>query len=317
MSISAHSRRTALITGSAGQIGQKISEHLSSQSKQSIGLYRNQLPKAINNFLPLCADLLTADSIAPALKSTDTVIHLAWQGGVLGSTNLQQFKPTDAQIQLSSNVLMTQNIVRTMERAQAQKIIFLSWVGVERSAQNTMLREKYWAENIILNSNIPEKIIIRAGVIGTGLQESEFIKAAAAISKLPLILPLPRQVEGIVLTTIKDILSAIDDALKQKPQGGGCKIIDLTSTKPLSGASIVTALESKVWGKNRLTIGGVVGDVIFKWAEGKFGAAKPNEPRLTDFFRVSKITQTHAVDGLPPVVFGIESGQKTEAINAI
>lgn len=317
MSQSSHSRRTALITGSAGQIGQKLAEHLSEQGKQCIGLYRNQLPKGLNNFLPLCGDLLSADSVTAALKSTDTVIHLAWQGGVLGSPNLRGYAATDAQIQLSSNVLMTQNIVRAMERANAQKIIFLSWVGVGRGTTSTLLREKYWAENIILNSNIPEKIIIRAGAIGTGLGDSEFIRAAAAFSKLPLILPLPSQVEGIVLTTLKDILWAIDEALKQKDSAGSCKIIDLTSTAPLSGASVVTALESKVWGKKRLTIGGYVGDVLFKWTEAKFGAAKANEPRLSDFFQASRITQDQPVAGLPPIVFGIDRGHKTEPVNAI
>ncbi len=310
-------RRAALITGSAGQIGQKISAHLAGQEKQTIGLYRNQLPKALNNFLPLCGDLLQADSAAAALKSTDTVIHLAWQGGVLGAQSLQGHVPTDSQIQVSNNVVMTQNLVSSMERAHARKIIFISWVGVDRTAKSAVLREKYCAENIILNSNIPEKIIIRAGAVGSGLADSDFIKTASAIARLPLILPLPREKEGIVLTTIQDIVMAVDDALKSRDVGSYCRVIDLTSTEPLSGASIVSALESKIWGKKRLTVGGVIGDVLFRWAEARFGAAKATEAKLSDYFEASTVAKKPPVIGVPPVVFGQERGRKIEPINAV
>lgn len=310
-------RRAAFITGSAGRIGQKISEHLASQGKHAIGLYRNQLPKALNNFLPLCGDLLQADSAMAALKSTDTVIHLAWQGGVLGAHSLQGQTPTDAQIQVSPNVLMTQNLVRAMERSHARKIIFLSWVGVDRAAKSLVLREKYWAENLILNSAIPEKIIIRAGVISSGVHDSEFLKAAVPISKVPLILPLPQKRTGIVLTTVQDTLAAIDDSLRIKDTSSYCRIIDLTSTDPLSGADIISALESKIWGKRRLTIGGALGDILFRWAESRFGAAKSTEPRLSDYFDAGTVEKRPPVEGVPPVIFGQERGQKTSAANAL
>jgi nucleoside-diphosphate-sugar epimerase len=317
MTSSSSNRRTAFITGSAGQIGQKISEHLSSQGKHAIGLYRNQLPKALNNFLPLCGDLLQPDSAMAALKSTDTVIHLAWQGDVLGAPSLHGHYPSDAQIQVSSNVVMTQNLVRAMERSNARKIVFLSWVGVDRSANSTVLREKYWAENIILNSSIPEKIIIRAGVISGGLSDSGFIKAAASLAKMPLILPLPQKLGGVVLTTVQDILLAVDDALKIKDSGSYCRIIDLTSTEPLSGAAIISAMESKIWGKRRLTIGGSIGDILFRWAESRFGAAKSSEPRLSDYFNAGTVEKKPPVEGVPPVVFGQERGQKMTPVNAL
>ena len=85
MSTNHNSRRTALITGAAGELGQSICAHLAAEGKQIIGLYRKKLPKAHKNILPLCCDLNTVESLVAPLKSTDTVIHLAWQGGVLGS----------------------------------------------------------------------------------------------------------------------------------------------------------------------------------------------------------------------------------------
>lgn len=318
MSAHHNSRRAALITGAAGDLGQRICEHLASQGKNIIGLYRNRLPKAHKNMLPLCCDLNAADSIVAPLKSTDTVIHLAWQGGVLGSSRKNGAEISDEAVRNSENVNLTRNIVQAMERANAEKIIFISWVGVDRRSDNVMLREKYWSENIIINSAIPEKIIIRAGVIGTGLMDSEFYKSAGVLAKIPLILPLPRKIEGVVLTTLKDVLWGVDQAIK--PGQGhdvGCRIIDLTSTTPSSGASVLEAMDTKAWGHRRLVIRGILGNALFRLTEGKFGTAKPGEAKMTDFFAASTICSKSPAQGLPAMTFGSSQGHKTDLINAL
>jgi hypothetical protein len=268
--------------------------------------------------LPLCCDLNAAESIVAPLKSTDTVIHLAWQGGVLGSCRKDGVEVSDEAVRTSENVNLTRNIVRAMERANAQKIIFFSWVGVDRRADNLMLREKYWSENIIINSTIPEKIIIRAGVIGTGQMDSEFYKAASVLAKIPLILPLPRKIEGIVLTTLKDVLWGVDQAIKPSHEkDSGCRIIDLTSTSPSSGASVLEAMDTKAWGHRRLVIRGIIGNALFRLTEGKFGTAKPGEAKMTDFFAASTMCSKSPAQGLPPMTFGNSQGHKTELINAL
>jgi nucleoside-diphosphate-sugar epimerase len=307
-----------LITGAAGGLGQKICEHLAGQGKNIIGLYRNRLPKAHKNMLPLCCDLNAAESIVAPLKSTDTVIHLAWQGGVLGSCAKNGMDTTDEGIKAAENVLLTRNIVRAMERANAQKIIFLSWVGVDRRADKVMLREKYWAENLIINSTIPEKIIIRAGVIGTGQIDGELYRAAGILAKIPLILPLPRKMEGIVLTTIKDLLWAIDQALTTKPgKDSGCRIIDLTSTSPSSGSKVLEAMDTKAWGHRRLFLRGIIGNALFRLTEKKFGAARPGEATVSDYFAASTMYSKPAAEGLPPTSLGSAQGHKTDLINAL
>ena len=322
MSNQPNSRRTALITGAAGLLGQKVSEHLSGQGKNIIGMYRNRLPKAHKNLLPLWCDLNSTDTIVAPLKSTDTVIHLAWQGGILGATKGQINKTgadlSDEGIQASVNVTTTLNLIRAMERAKAQKIIFVSWVGVDKRASSVMLREKYWAESVVINSAIPEKIIIRAGVIGAGLAESDFLRAAAAMSKLPFILPVPRKMEGVVLTTLSDFFWAIDESLKPMANGiSPCRIIDLTSTTPTSGANIVAALDLRFRGKRSLKIGGAVGDMLFRWTESKFGTSGSSEAKITDYLSASKISVNVPGDGLPPIVTGKDAGNKTNIGSAL
>jgi nucleoside-diphosphate-sugar epimerase len=322
MAASPNNRRTALITGAAGQLGHKVAEHLSSQGKNIIGLYRNKLPASHKNLLPLWCDLQATETIVAPLKSTDTVIHLAWSGGVLGSTKLAPYQRdhdvTDEKIQASPNVTTTRNLIKAMERANSQKIIFVSWVGVDKRATSVLLREKYWAENLVINSSIPTKIIIRAGIIGAGLSGSDFLRAASSVGKIPLFLPVPRNIDGVVITTLPDFIWAIEEALKvQEGAPQSCRIIDLTSTSPSSGASIVAALDLKSRGKRSLKIGGVVGDMLFRWTEKKFGTTNPSDSKLTDYLDASKVSVTVPADGLPCIVTARDAGNKIEVGSAL
>lgn len=318
MSIVATPKRAALITGVAGTIGSKIADHLAGQNKQLIGLYRNKLPSSHKNVLPLCSDLMSTDSIHAPLKSTDTVIHLAWQGGVLGASSSRIIDSTEEHIRSSQNVMMTINLVRAMERVNARKIIFLSWVGVDRKASSTMLREKYWAENAVINSSIPEKIIIRAGILGGSGMETEFFKAADSVTRMPIFLPLPRSADGLVLTTMKDIFWAVDEALKvSSGQEAYCRVVDLTSTTPTTGAELLAAMDSKKRGKQRLTLGGFFGDLLFRWAVKKFGTAKINEPRITDFFVAGKLVEKSPAAGIPATRLGMHIGHPTDVASAL
>lgn len=310
-------KRAALLTGAAGQIGQKISDYFAGKNKSIIGLYRSQLPKAHKDFLPLCCDLTNSDAIVAPLKSTDCVVHLAWQGGVLGSNKFRGKKPSDLEIRNSYNVNITKNIISAMEKSGTRRIVFLSWVGVDRNSNSIMLREKYWAENAIINSNIPEKIIIRAGLVAKGLNENPFFKAANKFAKIPMFLPLPKNISGVVMTTLDDIIWSIENAMKiEENDQVGCRVVDLTSTAPESAASIVSAMDTKVWGKRRLTIGGLVGDALFKFTDRNLGRSKSESATLSDFFEASSIPSKCPAEGLPPTVIGKNVGHKVEIKNA-
>ena len=311
-----------MITGAAGQLGQKVAEHLSAQGKNIIGLYRNRLPTAHKNLLPLWCDLNATETIVAPLKSTDTVIHLAWQGGVLGSAKAATFQHgleiSDEKIQASPNVTTTRNLIRAMERAHSQKIIFVSWVGVDKRATSVMLREKYWAENCVINSAIPIKIIIRVGIVGAGLPDSDFVRAAASVRKIPLLLPVPKNINGVVLTTLPDFIWAIDEALKVvDSKAAGCRVIDLTSTIPSTGASIVAALDFRSRGKRSLKVGGAVGDILFKWAERKFGNTRLAESKITDYLEASTVAVSIPGEGLPAITTAKDAGNKIAVASAI
>ena len=312
MSSPQHHRRAALITGAAGRLGQMLCDHLAGQGKSIIGLYREKLPKAHKNVLPLCCDLQNIESLIAPLKSTDTVVHLAWQGGRPGGTT--QFNLNGDQLaQESLNVAITKNILSAMERAGAKRIIFLSWVGVDRHADQALLRQKYWAENAIINSTIAEKIIIRAGLINSNDHVGEFTRAAGMIAKFPLLLPLPKGHDGVVITTIPDILTTIADVVKTPSKNESyCKIIDLTSTNPSAGASILRTIDEKIWNKKRIYMSGMIGEWFYQCLENKMGFHRATEPRLRDYFNAATLPCRSPAEGLPGTPYGLTAGQKTE-----
>jgi uncharacterized protein YbjT (DUF2867 family) len=316
MSISQHHRRAALITGAAGRVGQQICASQAGQGRNIIGLYRENLPKAHKNVLPLCCDLRQIDSLVAPLKSTDTVVHLAWQEEFHAPNPAP--KNPEIYARESLNVIMTQNLIHAMERAGTKRIIFLSWVGVDRHAQHSTLRQKYWAENAIINSQIPEKIIIRAGLISSREHIMELTRVAGVIAKWPLLLPLPKEFQDVVVTTMSDIVQTINEVLKSpSAPEAQCRIIDLTSTQPVAGARILGALDVKIWNKKRLHIGGFIGQWLYRCLESKFGLGRFSEPRLRDYFTAATLPGRAPASGLPGTSFGVSAGQKQDILQAI
>ena len=115
---------------------------------------------------------------------------------------------------------------------------------------------------------------------------------------------------------------AIDSALKGTKEKdaqheSGSRIIDLVSTDPTSAAHIVAAMDTKVWQKNRLSLGGFIGDILFKWSERKFGAVKQTEPTLSMFFEASTLGRKEPAEGIPVVSIGTEMGHKVDVSGAL
>ena len=155
-------------------------------------------------------------------------------------------------------------------------------------------------------------------MIGTGQADTEFYRSAGILARIPLILPLPRRIEGVVLTTLKDVLWALDQALKSKNDGvTACRIIDLMSTTPTSGANVLEAMDTKVWGSRRFMLKGFIGNALFRWAENKFGTARSGEPKMTDYFAASTVCLKSSAPGLPGTVLASTMGHPTNVLDAL
>jgi hypothetical protein len=96
-----------------------------------------------------------------------------------------------------------------------------------------------------------------------------------------------------------------------------CRVVDLTSTNPTTGAELLTVIDSKKRGKRRLTLGGFFGDLLFRWAVKKFGTAKINEPRITDFFVAGRLVEKSPAEGIPATRLGMHIGHPTDVASAL
>ena len=281
------SRRNVMITGCAGFIGRALSRYLITNGLSVVGLYREKLPEALERMIPLCSDMRSSEALFSPLRNVDTVVHLAWEGGILGSSRLRAGNAGQERILLGANLTMTRNLVRAMERQGVKKIIFIGWLGSTPSADMLIQREKYWAENIILNSAIKSKIIVRSGVVVDPKDKSSpFGVATQRMTKLPLIMPLPCLTDNILLTSMSGLLEKIVSLL-QPDHEPGAEVLELSSMDPQASSRIVSTVMSSWWGQRKMAIGGPVGSKLFSIIDSDFGRLPKDSPRIRDFLTLS------------------------------
>lgn len=284
-----NSRRHIMVTGGAGYLGRAVARDLVQRGESIIGLYNQKLPEALDRMMPLCADLRSAESVLTPLRSVEAVVHLAWEGGVLGSSGLRGSESSRERIQSSGNVAMTENLVRAMERQQVKRIVFLSWMGAADDAEKLVLREKYWAENVILNSKIPEKIIVRCGlIIDPEEKSSEFALATQRLNAFPLITPLPKNPTDIVLTSKNQIVTKLTELCTRSKIDDQHILQEITSAGPLTSAEALSTCVQKWWGQRKLHVGGFIGRQIFAMIDSEFGRIANDKPRMSDFLAISR-----------------------------
>lgn len=148
--------KNILITGVGGNVGQYLAQGLHDHGYSVTGIYRNSKPKQ-NLYKLVQADL--AKNILD-FEGVDIVIHVA--AGLHGS----------AKSLTEDNIYATMNLVRFAEKNKVKKFIYMSTVSVygkvsgELNIDSDIVNPeiygaaKYIAENLVRESNIPEKIII-------------------------------------------------------------------------------------------------------------------------------------------------------------
>lgn len=286
-------RRHIMVTGCAGFLGKALCRDIVTKGESIIGLYHQKLPEALDRMMPLCADLRTPEALLAPLRSVETVVHLAWSGGVLGSESLRDSWPSRERMTSSGNVAMTLNLVRAMERQGVKRIIFVSWIGAEDQSDRLVLREKYWAENIILNSRIPERIILRSGVaIDPDDKASDFAAATQRLSRVPLVTPLPSLAPDVVFTARRDLIQHITKiatgASSNAPVASNPFIEEIASTAPVSSADAVANFTAKWWGAKKFALGGFLGRYLFKLVDSEFGRLPKDSPKVSDYLVLSR-----------------------------
>lgn len=200
-----------LVTGSAGYIGSHLVKSLAESGASVVAMYRTKLPELGQGVFPVCSDLSSTDLIAAPLRGVGTVVYLAHD---------RRLKKTGC-IRQSENVQSLKNLVSAMEQSKTNRIIYVSSAGAGPMAKSLFLREKYESELCVLNSRIPERIIVRPtlvfGVEGGG---SRFISVVKRMMRFPFAYPVPsfkRKLRPLYINDLVHFLQTLVDAeLKQK-----------------------------------------------------------------------------------------------------
>lgn len=273
-----------LVTGGSGFIGRHLVKKLSKTNKTVVSMYHHRLPEPLPKVYPVCSDLGSVELLKAPLRGVDTVVYLAWENTFTGSEE-------NIDIDLKSNrvprnIQMLRNLLQAMEDAKTKRFIFMSANGANRYAQNSFLKEKYFAELVVLNSDIPEKIVLRPSVIyGDDNKYDRFIDSILNIMKFPGIYPVPKFNELIAPIHIDDIVSTIYELTKVEMVEPST-IIDIVGRDKYKVEELFKLVSDRFSKRAKLQIRGVIGEALLPIFE-KNSRTAPNMPRLREILSLS------------------------------
>jgi nucleoside-diphosphate-sugar epimerase len=296
-----------LITGGSGFIGQNLIRKIAKE-RQIIALYHHKLPESMDNVFPVCSDMSTAELLAAPLRGVSTVVHLAWSGGLSGSLESISEDPV-VSANYSQNLIALKNLLTAMEKAHCQRIVFVSALGASRSSPSAFLREKYHAEFLILNSKIPEKVILRASAVwGDRHGHDRFLNSILKVMKYP-VYPVPTKKEGISPIHVDDLTQMLHSAtFSQNTEGA--QISEVCGGRHYELPELLKLVSTKVIKKTQLGVGGVVGSSTLSFFERQSAQEKGNY-RLSDYLAIrgklaENVKETPIGSAWPEKVSGFE-----------
>lgn len=272
---------SVLVTGSSGFLGSRLVRTLAERRSSVIAMYYHKLPDAVTNVYPICSDMSSPELLATPLRGVDTVFHLAWGSEPPGPAEAGFSTDLDA-ARLPKNAAITKNLILAMERAGTKRLVFVSAIGASRYASEHFLREKYLAELFVLNSKIPEKIVIRPSIVcGKDGQNDPFVKSIMRVMRFPVVYPVPKSKEVVAPIDADDLVRILITAYRQElVESAG--ILEVTGSEAYKVSEIFKLVSAKFGGGARLPLGGFFGNRLASLIE-RDSSRNASVPRLKDF----------------------------------
>lgn len=287
-----------LVVGSAGFIGKVLMRKLSQQARPAYGLYHTHLPEPLNNVTPIFADLRKTDQLETLLKQADEVVYLAW------ADPLRDMKSNETPTNDSPNIVMLRNLVNAMEQQGSRRLIFMSSLGASRFATSHYLKEKYAAENLIINSSIPEKIILRSAILYSDLNaKDKFVQSIESLMTMPWVYPVPKldaKIEPVHVNDLVEILLKLLDV----PLPSSTQLLELSGKESLALDEIFKSVSFGIGKSNHIALKGFIGDALTPVFEMLHGRKRFEGPSLRDMLTVAtarreELLATPLLDKLP------------------
>lgn len=283
--------KATMVVGGSGFIGRHLVRSLSERSKSVVSIYHKRLPEPLPNVYPVCSSLDSVDLLAAPLRGVETVYFLAWQKTFLGTKEQIAF---DVKVEnCSPNLRMLKNLITAMEIAGTKRIIFLSAIGANRKAKTPFLKEKYLGEFAVLNSIIPEKIIVRSSLVySRESYDDPFIRSILNIMKFPGVYPVPDHKEEIAPIHIDD-LTEILFQLNHYEMEGQSSILEVTGEEKLKVEEIFRMVSDRFVKGARIQLRGSLGNTLLPIFERKGKDNTSHRPRIRDFLGIGNQVDRH------------------------
>lgn len=276
-----------MIAGSAGFVGKALLRRLAEKNRPLISLYNSHLPEPMAHITPVFADMLRPDHLGSALRSARTVVHLAWSQSFQTRWD-DAFWTQEGPKQDSRNIQMVKNLVHAMEDAGTQRIIFLSALGASRKAESWFLQEKYFAEAVILNSKIPEKIILRSSLIFADLSAHDrLVSTIARLMRFPWFYPVPRCSGKLAPIHVQDLCEMIIRLIDIDMQGvEGAHLFEVDGGESIAIDEMFRYVSQGLGKGAHFALKGLLGNALMPIMEKLQKRKQENLPQLRDLLTI-------------------------------
>ena len=209
-----------LVTGGTGYVGQRLITELLARGHRVRALARQsstgRVPAGAS---AVVGDVLNAESVAAAMGSGDTVVHL------VGTPHPSPAKAKEfQQVDLPS-------IRATVAAAQRVKISHLVYVSVAQPApvMHAYLEVRAAGEAMILEARLTATILRPWYILGPG---HWWPMALLPIYKIMELVPSTREsAQRLGLVTIKEMVQALVAAVENPPAQGEVRIVDVPAIR--------------------------------------------------------------------------------------
>ena len=254
-----------MVTGGSGCLGQAVVRQLALCGRTIVSVYHHKLPESFERVYPVCVDLSSAELMAAPLRGVETVVHLAWAGGLAGPSQPFAHGGHSRQPE-TANLRMLRHLLTAMERAGTKRLIFLSAAGASRTAAAPFLREKYAAEAMLLNAKIPEKCILRSALIwgGNGVND-RLVQSMLRLLRFP-VYPLPSSDMALAPVHLADIAEVVVNACFQA-QASEAAVQEVHGGQCYAMGQLFKMVSERYIGRPRLALGGILGESLLPLLE--------------------------------------------------
>lgn len=241
--------KLVIVTGGSGYIGQNLVAMLQGSQTEVLSVYRRCVEAAPSaSVVPIYVDLSERDKLQSSLGYADAIVHLAWE----------------REAEHGHNLACTQNIIDVASSHKVPKIVFVSSVKASSSVESPYLLEKYYAEALILNSDIEEKLVLRTSSVYGGEGEGEFIQSVRGMIRSKLFYPLPAKECFVNPVHVKDLCRVIVSLLTAG-LGGRAAVLELVGGRPCEIAKVFEAVSDRDINSKRVALRSFLGNSLLKY----------------------------------------------------